>query len=532
MQKLYFLLISLLFSIISIRANTVDSLFHVLAYSIKERPTAFAEKENRIFQLKEKLLLPYSEEENYNLLKEIMNEYSCYKIDSALHYSNKCVSTAIALNREDYTIESKLKKAYFLSFLCLFHESLIELEEINMETLPVSLQKEYLKTIIFVYHNKVRGKQNTYFKASDNIKIKQYCERYFEIESEETFDCLSLKAYLCYVEKDYLAAKTIVLRILDLEDLSPTQRAETLFNLGGVYLELGNDYIDVAKSVLAEAAILCCQYAITKNPPLLQLALLVVYDDYNQAYNYINMAIEDAYIFSVDHRLDMREKTYNEIRNFYYLKTEKQKMMLQVVLDVIVILSLIIFSILVISFRANRTLKRTRQELVLVNQKLKDSNRIKEVGISYFLNQYSHYIDKLTEHKKYVLRLINAGHSMDIIKKEITSSVNTKDDLIDLFSNFDKSILKLFPSFVQEVNLLLRPDKVYQIRNNPADSTERLNTELRILALLRLGIYDNKEIAFFFRFTVQTVYNYRSKAKSRAINESCFEEQIKNICKD
>ena len=531
MKKTLLLLLFLFPFISSVQAMDVDSLLNVLDASIKDRPAAFEEKENRIFQLKESLFASSSGEEQYNLLTKIVEEYSYYKIDSAVYYSDQCIEVASLLNREDCVVEYQLKRIYFFTFLRLFHESFEQLEAIDFKALPVSLQKEYLRISVLVYHNSVRGLDSDYVRGFYDSEILKACALYFEIEKEETYDYLSLKAYVHFVLNDFRAAEEVVLQILAKEDLSVYQRAETLFNLGGIYLGLGESCIDEAEKALIEAAILCNKHAITRNPPLLQLALIVSEEDYFRAYNYINLAIEDAAIFSVDHKVGVREKTYNEVQNIYYQKIKKQKLKLQVFLVVNVVLSFALFSILIIMFRANGALRKIRKKLVHVNSKMKESNRIKEVYISYFLNQYSNYIDKITESQRHILRLINAGHSTDTIKKEALSSINTKDDLNDFFSDFDKSILELFPSFVQEVNLLLRPEEAYKIRISQKGSVERLNTELRVLALLRLGISDNKEIASFFRFTVQTVYNYRSKAKLRAIDEDSFEEKIKNICK-
>lgn len=126
--------------------------------------------------------------------------------------------------------------------------------------------------------------------------------------------------------------------------------------------------------------------------------------------------------------------------------------------------------------------------------------------------------------------MLNAGRDYEEIKKEITTNMTPKKELNDLFLAFDKSILELYPTFIEEVNALLKKDQQYIVKDIHKNKIQKMNTELRILALLRLGFYDNKEIATFFRFTVQTVYNYRSKAKARALDETTFEENIKKIC--
>lgn len=513
----------------AMRAENLTNLFHTLDRSIQERPVAFAAKENELLQLKEKLAELSSEEEKYYLLKELVYQYSYYQIDSAVYYSDQRIATAKLLNNASFLIESQIEKAGLLSFLRLFHESLQMLENMDYKTFPVSLRKQYLYTIVLIHHNKRRELQNTYLQDYYNSRIKAYCYEYFEIEPNQTVNHLILQAYRYRLDKNIMAATSIMHFILEKKDLTVYERVRVLFYLGDIYLETGNTDLNEAQTALAEAAILSNRYAITRNPPLMQLALLLADKNYAQAYNYLNIAIKDASFFSPDHKVGTREKTYNEIQHLYYLKIENQTKILRWVLLVIVILSLGILSMLLVFFRGNMVLKKTRKKLVQVNYKLKESNRIKELYISHFLNQYSDYIDKITEHQKYLLRLINAGHPIETIKKEALESINTKDDLNDFFINFDKLILELFPSFIEEVNQLLRPEEAYKIRNGQKNSKEKLNTELRILALLRLGICDNKKIASFFRFTVQTVYNYRSKAKSRAIDENSFEEKIKSI---
>lgn len=166
-----------------------------------------------------------------------------------------------------------------------------------------------------------------------------------------------------------------------------------------------------------------------------------------------------------------------------------------------------------------------RKELSDTKAKLRDSNRIRDTYIIHFLNRYSSELNKIEKYKKHIIRQINTSQPSQVIKDEALKSMDTTADLSILFSEFDKSVLELYPNFIEEVNKLLKEDKQYSIEKD-----EKLNTELRILALLRLGINENKQIASFFRFTVQTVYNYRSKAKSRAINEETFEDDIKRIC--
>lgn len=410
-------LVCLLSMFFSGRANDIDSLFREVDASIEERPYAFEEKRKRIALLELKLSESSSHEEEYSLLNQLMNEYGSYKVDSALFYSDKCIQVAKVLDRQDSVIESQLNKAYYLCFLRLFHEAFTILEPIDIELLNPDLQKEYIRTIVNVYNNKVRELSVSTYQEAYTAEIKKYIDLYFQIEDQETVDLLNYKAYKCYLDNDLLKSEQILKQILGRDDLSLSQRASNLYDLGDVYLELGGDYLIEAQKVLAESAIICNRNAITKNPPLLELAVLLSEEDYTRAYCYIKVAIDDMALFSRNHKVDISEKTYNEVQSVYYQKIEQQKRNLQIVLTLVFLLSLILLVVLIMLFISNRNLHKKSLEVVQINNSIKESNIIKDMYISYFLRQYSMFIDKISEYKKHIVRLINAKHTNETIKQ-------------------------------------------------------------------------------------------------------------------
>jgi hypothetical protein len=100
-----------------------------------------------------------------------------------------------------------------------------------------------------------------------------------------------------------------------------------------------------------------------------------------------------------------------------------------------------------------------------------------------------------------------------------------EQDLTDLFRNFDHAFLCLVPNFIEEFNKLLKPEA----RMVP-DKDELLNTELRLFALIRLGVEDSSKIAEFLHYSVNTIYNYRAKVKNASIiSRDDFEKRVKEI---
>jgi len=108
----------------------------------------------------------------------------------------------------------------------------------------------------------------------------------------------------------------------------------------------------------------------------------------------------------------------------------------------------------------------------------------------------------------------------------MTSSEQLKEDeLQELLEHFDAVFLRLFPSFIDDFNALLRKDE----KIIPADRNA-LNTDLRIFALIRLGIDESSKIAEFLHYSPNSIYAYRARIKNKATgNRDDFERQVKEI---
>lgn len=114
-----------------------------------------------------------------------------------------------------------------------------------------------------------------------------------------------------------------------------------------------------------------------------------------------------------------------------------------------------------------------------------------------------------------------SNYSIDSARVYLTQTENYAREAGSFYANFDEAFLKIYPTFVEEVNNMLRPEEQIVTPSN-----DKLTTELRILALLRLGINDSKDIATFLRCSNSTIYNYRTKMRNKAIDRDSFEEKI------
>ena len=174
--------------------------------------------------------------------------------------------------------------------------------------------------------------------------------------------------------------------------------------------------------------------------------------------------------------------------------------------------------------KANQRLSDINEQLQQANIHLNDSNRVKDEYIGKFLSVCSDYIDKLDNYRIKVNRKLKAGQQADVLR--MTSSEQLKEEeLKEFFDRFDDIFLRLFPTFIEDFNALLRPGEgIIPTEKN------HLSTDLRIFALIRLGIEESSKIAEFLRYSPNSIYAYRARIKNKAVgNRDEFEKLVKEI---
>jgi hypothetical protein len=317
----------------------------------------------------------------------------------------------------------------------------------------------------------------------------------------------------------------ILLRIYKKQDPKSHGYAMMAMGVARAY-GLINDSIHEEKYLII-AAMTDIQLAVKENEALLTLAGNIYRKgDIDRAYNYVKVALSDALFYNSRFRNAVISRIHPIIENTYLYRLEKQKKNLRFyfiltssfAVTLIIMLDFVFIQTRAIS-RTRKNLKDMNKKLVSLNKNLDEANLIKEKYVGYFLNQCAIYINKLDEYRKFVNRKVKANQIDDLYK---SSSRPFERELEELYANFDKAFLNLYPNFVEEFNLLLNPQNRYKLEK------EQLNTEMRIFALIRLGITDVSQIAIFLHYSVQTIYNYKSKVKKMSFLEgNVFEERVK-----
>ena len=223
--------------------------------------------------------------------------------------------------------------------------------------------------------------------------------------------------------------------------------------------------------------------------------------------------------------------TGSEIDKAYKLKEEKERQISRTLLISVSLLSLFLLAAIFYLYRWMKKLSVMRRNLSLANQQMQEVNaelaqtgKIKEVYIARYLDRCVIYLDKLEFYRRSLAKLAMASRIDDLFKA-IKSEQFIRDERKDFYNEFDKSFLELFPHFITSFNeLLVEEGRIYP------KSGELLTTELRIFALIRLGVTDSNRIAHFLGYSLATIYNYRSKMRNKAIgNKETFEQEVMNL---
>ena len=253
--------------------------------------------------------------------------------------------------------------------------------------------------------------------------------------------------------------------------------------------------------------------------------------DIDRAYKYLSCSMEDAVACNARLRFIEVTEFFPIIDKAYKLKEEKERAVSRAMLISVSLLSLFLLIAIFYLYRWMKKLSVMRRNLSLankqmsaVNAELEQTGKIKEVYIARYLDRCVNYLDKLETYRRSLAKLAMASRIEDLFKA-IRSADFLREERKDFYNEFDKSFLELFPNFIHDFNNLLNEDG--KIEPKPG---EILNTELRIFALIRLGVTDANRIAHFLGYSLATVYNYRSKIRNRAKGDKDnFEQEVMRL---
>lgn len=527
-------------------SSRADSLLLKLDQAIKERPIYMEQKELKLAELKRQLHRQIPDEERFAILGTLLDEYRSFNTDSALHMAEEREQIAIRLGNREYIDNARMNKADVLGMTGMYKEVMDLMRNIHIDRLSVDIHPYY-------YHI-----YRTVYGLMADYAVTAYEKKLYTELTDKYRDSLLL------VNKDNLLIHTLI----QSDQYNVRNEYDKAIRLQTDYLALQKDYEhDVAicaytlsesyrlkgdkekeKEYLIVSAMADMKTAVREYISLRKLAVLLYQEgDIERAYSYVKICMEDAAACNARLRKLEILEIFPIINDAYQQKTEKQQEQMKWALVSISLLSLFLLLAIFYVYKqmkkvaaarrevidANKRLKELNDELHLSNAQLKEANHsiaensyLKEEYIGRYMDQCSVYLEKMDNYRRSLGKIAATGN-VEELYKNIKSSKFIEGELKEFYTNFDNTFLQLFPTFVEDFNALLADDEQISLK-----AGERMNTELRIFALIRLGITDSVKIAQFLRYSVTTIYNYRTKVRNKAAGDrDLLEQEVMTIGK-
>lgn len=531
----------------ALAGESLDSLLNVLDKTIKEADTYVQIKENKLHELKkEARKTPPFSVERYHLNNDIYLEYKAYSSDSALHYLNENMLLARQLNDKERELKIQLELSYLLSSIGMYMEAADILNSIDRQTLPSSLLGHYYTCYEHVYSEAGAAQPRYKMFASRYAKLSHAYRDSMQVTldpSSATY--LWLRETQLREAGKYDEALEFSDRRLAESSFGTPQYALVAYQRFRLFESMGKK--DEHLYYLVLSAISDVRSAIKEQSSLMVLAQeLNRKGDLKRAYDYINFSWEISQFYKTRLRSWMNITPLSMINGNYQDIIKQQNRELLIYITCVALLALLLVIALIYIYRQMKALSIAKKGLQEVNERLfslneeleevnrhlrstnlelSESNLIKEAYIARFFKLCSVYVDRLQAYRKLVNKKLQRGQVAELLKMTHLSNDIVTVEVQELYANFDSAFLHLFPNFVESLNALLLPEEQIVLKPD-----ELLNTELRIFALIRLGIKDSSQIAELLHYSVNTIYNYRSRVKTKArVSRDDFEDLVAKI---
>jgi tetratricopeptide (TPR) repeat protein len=531
-------------------AANVDSLQSVLNSRLSQRAAFDQKKIHFIESIRKDLYRDYaSPQQRYQNYDRLLNAYKSYVHDSAYVYCKKLNQTARLLNDPEKINLSKVKMGFVLISAGMFKEGLDTLKLVDATKLEEKERLGYLFLQARSHFDLADyDRISDYFVSYNQIGLN-YCDSIMGDAKKGSYEYLAAEGLKSIRQQKYLQASRVYEQILNLKQ-SYQDSAINLSCLSFTYFELKKTNHGLEN--LIKAAIIDNTHSTKEGVALTNLAnYLYQQGDIKTAFTYINYAIDDAIFYGARHREAQISNIMPIIQSEKVNGIEKEKSRLKVYASTITVLVIIVIIFAFITLRqlgklrkadrliveknadlnnANHSLKtviseldKSNKSLSRINSKLDEANLIKDEYIGYFFNMHSSYIDKIDKLKRAIEKNIKTQQFSEI--SYILNKLNINIERENLFYSFDEVFLNLFPDFIGDFNALFEDTNRIELQQH-----KLLNTELRIFALIRLGINDNETIAKILNYSVNTIYTYKTKVKNRSfIPNDEFEHRIMQI---
>ena len=499
----------------------VDSLLKVLDAVIDSSAVYDHRLQQQLVRYRQSFENTSDQEAKFDIAHTLFVNYRKYRLDSALYYARQRVQIATDIGVADSLSSARLDEADALKCLGRLNDALAVLDKIP-HTPYISSNPHYY----YLYHSILLSLSQMTTDVDEMAYYKPLLMSYRDtVNMVNGDDPLTVCVNTCEIEKSQgriQQALDGLLRFGETHRDMVANSAVYWFVLGDTYRDMGDT--QGAKYCYTMSSIIDKRNCNKTYTSLQSLAWMLYNEkDTERAYRYITCSLNDVMASNARSRLSLVGEYLPIITAAYEQKQHTLAMRRNILIAVALIAALILGILLWTIYKRNKHLAMMHTKLAANNDKLQslnsrleelnhdlvESNMIKEEYIGQLFNLCSSYINETEKNRVKMLGKLKLGKLKEV--QEYLDQSTTKQDLAQLFYNFDMIFLELFPDFIDHFNSLLRPEEHIEVKGD-----NLLTPELRIYALVRLGINDSVKIASFLHYSPQTVYNYRLKTRNRS----------------
>lgn len=513
MKSFHTLIILLLVCNVCCAQSSTHRLLEQLDSLLANRGAFVNAKIQRLEHFKNKLKLLQGEDE-FNQLENIYDEYKSFIYDSAFSYALKLQNIAYQQNDAVKIATSKIKIGFVLVSSGLLNEALDTLQTVSIQGLPTPVKIQYYYLMVRTCYDLADFSQNHFYGLRYARLGQAYVDSASLLMPPNSVEYLIVNGLKSVHLREMPQAKFYYEDLIENYRLTDNQFAIASSTLSFIYANTGDE--SRSRDMLIKAAIADTRSNTKEAIALLKLAdLLYREGDVEKAYQYIKLAMDDAEFYGARYRKMQVAAIFPVIEGDRLLRVESRRQML-LLYSLFITLSVVVF----LSFIY--TIKKKNKKLVSAQTLLEESNKIKEEYLWYYFNTTADYIGKLDTLKTTIENKLLSKKFEEL--RSTAQNINIKSERNELFHNFDVIFLKLFPDFVNVFNAMLSLEHRIVLKEG-----QLLNMEMRIFALIRLGIHDHEKIAKILGYSLTTIYTYKTRIKAKALISS--EEFDKRILK-
>lgn len=515
---------------------------------LEQRKALIDNKNKDINRLKKNLTTSENTLKRLQTYEQLFEEYYVFQFDSAMTYLNKGIKLAKETQNTYYYNSNTISKAELLSIGGLYNEAIHEIEQVDTTVLDKAQHFEYYFSLFRIHTYWADFCNDKTYTPTHRLKAQEYLKKAMPFcdETAKTYEYY-LGEYAVFVLNNPQAARAHYIKAIKQLPQNSRFYAMSCFALSGSYGNEGNT--EKQEEFLLLSSIADIENCTMENFALQNLAMYIFEhnkDELDLAQQYIQTALEDAHFYNNRLRIiEISSKLPVIVSSYQQTLNQRNKVQMTAIIAISLLLLFLLSAVFYIVKQTKR-LSLQQQELQKNNNQLSelntqqkelntqlhdlnallvDTNRKRERLAKLYIDLCAKYIARLKKQQTLVKRKIKANQITELLS-QLSSERLSEEDAATFLSRFDKAFLDLYPDFTEELNSLLLPEG--QIQNK---STDELTTEQRIMALIRLGVKESAEIADLLFYSPQTIYNYRSVLKGKAINKETFEEEVMKLCR-